>query len=146
VVVYGVLTDYDLSSWVASLKTNYTKTSQQRTGTPPYMAKELLMGTSNMHDVESLFYVMLLTCARHKFYHSGEGKWAMVMREGTLPYKDWFDERYYAKLGSLKGTFFTEMQTIELSPAFEDIRPWLEELQYCFSEGFELKHGHARRK
>ena len=40
--VYGVLTDYDLSSWAEEMKSSYTKTSQQRTGTPPYMAQELL--------------------------------------------------------------------------------------------------------
>ena len=67
--VYGVLTDYDLSSWTNSLNPDYTKTSQQRTGTPPYMAQELLRGLSPLHlyrhDVESLFYVMLLVSARH---------------------------------------------------------------------------------
>ena len=32
--VYGVPTDYDLSSWMDSLNPDYTKTSQQRTGIP----------------------------------------------------------------------------------------------------------------
>ena len=66
--VYGVLTNYDLSSWTDSLNPNYTKTSQQWTGTPPYMAQELLKGTSHLylyrHDVKSLFYIMLLMSAR----------------------------------------------------------------------------------
>ena len=59
-----MLTDYDLSSWTASLKTDCTKTS--------YMTQELLMGRSDIHrhDIESPFYVMLLTCARHKFDRS----------------------------------------------------------------------------
>ena len=43
--VYGPLTDYDLSSCAASLTTEYTKASQQRTGTPPYMTPVLLRGT-----------------------------------------------------------------------------------------------------
>jgi len=68
------------------------------------------------------------------------------MREGELPYQKWFNGQDYDTLGSFKESFFTRMKAIKLSPAFEDIRPWLEELQYCFSEGFELKHGHARRK
>ena len=70
----------------------------------------------------------------------------MVMREGKLPYEDWFNEPNYAKLGKVKASFFTEMEPIELSPAFEDIRPWLADLQYHFSEGFELKNNHERRK
>ena len=55
--VYGVLTDFDLSSWKKDLDDNYTRTSQQRTGTPPYMAQELLQGLSTIHlyrhDLES---------------------------------------------------------------------------------------------
>src|ERR1700753_780866 len=47
--VYGVVTEYDLSSWTEHLKGDYTRTSQQRTGTPPYMAQELLKGTSTSH-------------------------------------------------------------------------------------------------
>ena len=148
--VYGVLIDYDLSSWAASLKNNCTKTSQRQTGTPPYMAHEILTDASNIHlyrhDVESLFYIMLLTCARHRFSSSGKTKWSVVMRTGELPYERWFNVWDYDTLGSLKALFFTQMQPIELSPPFEDFRPWLEHLQYCFSDGFELKNNHERRK
>src|SRR5712691_3711440 len=60
--VHGVLTDYDLSSWMASLNSDYSKTSQQRTGTPPFMAYGLPDGKDTLHlyrhDVESLFYTM----------------------------------------------------------------------------------------
>ena len=65
----GSLTDYDLSSFMATMNSDYKKTSQQRTGIPPYMAHELLRGTSVLHlyrhDLESLFYIMLLTAACH---------------------------------------------------------------------------------
>ena len=153
--VYGVLTDYDLSSWTASLKTYYTKTSQQRTGTPPYMAFELLMGGSDTHlyrhDVESLFYIMLMVCGRHTIGHSngGTGKKAkeqVVMRKEGLPYGDWYNEWSYTKLGSIKAAFFSLMRDIELSPTFEDFRAWLKDLQYCFSDGFEAKGSYAKRK
>ena len=148
--VYGVLTDYDLSSWAASLKTDYTKTSQQRTGTPPYMAHELLTGASDIHlyrhDVESLFYIMLLTCARHQFDRNKEAKWPMVMREGKLPYGDWFNEPNYVKLGMFKAFFFSQTEDIELSPDFEGIRKWLMSLQYCFSDGFEAKNHYKKQK
>ena len=148
--VYGVLTDYDLSSWAASLTGDYTKTLQQRTGTPPYMAHELLTGESDIHlyrhDVESLFYIMLLLCARHEFDLNREAKWPLVMREGKLPYEDWFDEPKYAKLGMFKAFFFSQVEAIELFPAFEDIRKWLLHLQYSFSDGFELKYSYKKRK
>ena len=62
--VHGVLTDYDLSSFVETVKPDYTKTSQQRTRTPPHMALGLLRETSPLQphrqDLESLFYMMKL--------------------------------------------------------------------------------------
>ncbi|KAF9643615.1 hypothetical protein BDM02DRAFT_3123168 [Thelephora ganbajun] len=146
--VYGVLTDYDLSSWTKDLKTDYTRTSEQRTGTPPYMAQELLKGTSTTHlyrhDVESLFYIMLLMCGRHTFGHvkeraGKETKRQVVMREGNRPYEDWFDAPSYALLGKNKSSFFLDIEDIELSPAFEDFRTWLQSLQIAFSKGFTLK-------
>ena len=143
--VYGVLTDYDLSSWTESLNPDYTKTSQQRTGTPPYMAQELLKGTSPLHlyrhDIESLFYIMLLMSARHTIGTPEKEKEPRVLMRGStgLPYQKWFDQQDYDTLGSLKGTFFSDMQAIELSPVFEDFRPWLKGLQHCFSQGFKLK-------
>ena len=143
--VYGVLTDYDLSSWANSLNPDYTKTSQQRTGTPPFMAQELLRGTSPLHlyrhDVESLFYVMLLVSARHSIgVPEGQKRERVVMRGSTrLPYDRWFNQRDYDTLGSLKYTFLLDMHHIELSPDFEDFRPWLEDIQNCFSDGFALQ-------
>ena len=146
--VYGVLADYNLSSWKKDLRTDYTRTSQQRTGTPPYMAQELLGGTSTTHlyrhDVESLFYIMLMIGRHHKIgcmmdEASEQVKCQVVMREGKLPYAEWFNARNYASLGKDKRIFFLDMEAIELSPAFEDFRPWLKGLQYCFLKGFKLK-------
>jgi len=153
--VYGVLTDYDLSSWKKDLNNDYTRTSQQRTGTPPYMAQELLQGTSvthlYRHDLESLFYIMLLMGARHtiapaKGGPDTKGKSQVVKREGTRPYQTWFDTRLYTTLGSIKQCFIWNRTAIELSPAFEDFRLWLEDLCYDFSEGFQYKHHHLKTR
>ena len=142
--VYGVLTDYDLSSFTATMNSDYKKTSQQQTGTPPYMAHELLRGTSVLHlyrhDLESLFYIMLLTAARHTIgTPEREDKPRVILRRSrNLPYKDWFNEPRYRVLGSLKGSFLSESQPIALSRDFEDFCPWLEDLQQSFSSGFSL--------
>jgi len=62
------------------------------------------------------------------------------MRGSTgLPYQDWFNEPRYHTLGSLKESFFSDMQAIELSPVFEGFRPWLKYLQHRFSRGFFSK-------
>ena len=143
--VYGVLTDYDLSSSSDTMNSDYTKTSQQRTGTPPYMAQELLKGTSPLHlyrhDLESLFYIMLLMAARHTIgTPEGEKKPRVVMRGlRGLPYQNWFDEPRYDVLGLRKRAFLTDIEPIVLAPVFEDFRPWLVDLQNCFSVGLRLK-------
>jgi len=146
--VYGVLTDYDLSSWKKDLNDNYTRTSQQRTGTPPYMAHELLLGASTTHlyrhDLESLFYIMLLMGARHTIVPAKggpdtKGKAQVVMREGMRPYQMWFNAQPYTLLGSIKRTFISTRGAIELSPAFEDFRRWLEDLLYGFWRGVASK-------
>ena len=142
--VYGVLTDYDLSSFTATMNSNYKKTSQQRTGTPPYMALELLKGTSALHlyrhDLESLFYIMLLTAARHTIGtpRRDDNPRVVLRTSWVLPYQEWFNEPRYHVLGSLKGSFFSDMHLITLSRAFEDFLPWLKDLQQSFSSGFSL--------
>ena len=143
--VYGVLTDYDLSSWTAKMNSNYVKTSQHRTGTPPYMAQELLKGTSSVHlyrhDVESLFYIMLLTGVRHTIWIPKGLKNPQIMRRGStgLPYQHWFNEPRYRSLGSFKQTFFANQEAIELSKEFEAFRPWLRALRHKFYLGFKLR-------
>jgi serine/threonine protein kinase len=147
--VHGVLTDYDLSSWKATLAADDAKSPQQVPGTPPYMAQELLTGTSTTrlyrHDVESLFYVMLVICGHHTIsYARGAGNEAelrVVTREGELPYLMWF-ECHGHTLGCVKGCFLRNMGDIELSPSFQDFGGWLLRLQYAFSCGFSAKQQH----
>ena len=142
---YGVLMDYDLSSWTKDLKSDYTMTSQQRTGTPPYMAQELLNGTSRTHlyrhDLESLFYVMLLTTTRHTIgVADGMKKERLVMRNSKkLPFQSWFDQIDYEMLGSLKKSFLEDKKSIDLTPDFRDFRRWIRFLQINFMIGFKKK-------
>jgi len=143
--VYGILTDYDLSSWTKSLNPDCVKASEQWAGTPPYMANELLTGTSPIHlyrhDVESLFYIMLSMSAHHTIgIPKNADKPQVVVRKSVkLPYREWFNTQDYYTLGCRKGVFFFHSRTIELSPIFEDFRPWLRLLQRHFSRGFMLK-------
>ena len=143
--VYGVLTDYDLSSFTSTMNPDYKKTSQQRTGTPPYMAHELLIEASPLHlyrhDLESLFYIMLLTAARYTIATpEGEDRPRVILRNSwMLPFKDWFNQPRFNMLGSLKAIFILKSQPITLSPVFRDFLPWLRGLQRCFSTGFKHK-------
>ena len=150
--ICGVLTDYDLSSWTHHLKKDNTRTSQHRTGTPPYMAIELLSGTSSTHlyrhDIESLFYVMLVTCCRDTFglvqdETTKKPTGGVIMLDKRPPFQDWFGEQEYHKLGSYKRTFFSVMQAFRLPSIFKDFYPWLNSLQFQFSNGFRAKDAYT---
>ena len=147
--VYGVLTDYDLSLWTASLTSDYTKTSQQRAGTPPFMARGLLNGTDSLHlyrhDVESLFYVILILVTRYEIETPEKGEDGGVrMRQGLkmLPYQSWFDQPSYEALAAFKlGAIYNLKLRLDLSPTFEDFGCWLMKLRRSFSLGSLAKLG-----
>ncbi|KAK0460331.1 hypothetical protein IW261DRAFT_296014 [Armillaria novae-zelandiae] len=62
--VYGVLNDFDISF------SQTEAASLHRTGTLPYMAHDLLgqsdIGHLYRHDVETLYYVLLMLCCRYE--------------------------------------------------------------------------------
>jgi serine/threonine protein kinase len=147
--IYGVLTDFDLSSWRASLTSDYSKTSQQRTGTPPYMAYGLLDGSDPLHlyrhDLESLFYIMLMTATRYEIeVPKGRKSGGLQKRQwlGTPPFGDWFNQPSYRIIGALKRSFLTDLGSLDLSPDFEDFRFWLAFLRLSFQRGVTSKITH----
>ena len=148
--VYGVLMDFDLSSWTRSLAGNYTKTSQQRTGTPPYMAHGVLDGTDPMHmyrhDVESIFYIILMLATRYEVYSldDGVGGGLRARRElGQLPFHQWFNQSEYTTLSSSKHSFFGKpSMKLDLSPAFKDFGNWIQGLRRAFHAGFHSRESY----
>ena len=56
-----------------------------------------------------------------------------------LPFHDWFKQRNYKLLGSLKGAFLGDIEDINLLKSFEDFRPWLKFLQRRFCLGFKAQ-------
>ena len=145
--IYGVLTDFDLASWREDLKTDRMKTSQQRTGTPPYMAYGLLNGKDAVHlyrhDMESLFCIMLILATHYEIKAPDEGNEGGIRpRNGKLPYQRWFNEPLYEDLASLKRDSFSDLTPHNLSPGFEDFRSWLWNLHLTFRRGIREKEIH----
>ena len=147
--VYGVLADFDLSSWTKDMNEDYSKTSQQRTGTPPFMAYELLDGSEGLHlyrhDLESLFYIMLILVTHYEIQPSTEkeeGGLRVRQGSGELPYKLWFGEPTYKALAHYKHGLFSVREPLDLSPDFEDFREWLEELRLSFRLGIHAKENY----
>ena len=143
----GVLTDFDLSSRTKDLVKDYMRTSQQRTGTPPYMAHGLLDGSDDRHlyrhDLESLFYIMLIIATHYEIELPTEEKdGGMRTRDGKLPYQRWFDEPSYEALASFKLSLFTKSTNLDLSPSFKDFDGWLIDLCDSFLQGFLYQRGY----
>ena len=144
--VYGVLIDFDLASRTQHLAKDYTRTSQQRTGTPPYMAYGLLNGSDGRHlyrhDLESLFYIMLIVATHYEIQLPTGGKsGGLRTRQGfkELPYELWFNQPSYKTLASFKATLITTRTGFDLSPSFKNFRGWLMSLRHSFWRGFRYK-------
>ena len=152
--VYGVLTDFDLSSWRKDLANDYSKTSQQRTGTPPYMAFGMLDESEPVHlyrhDVESLFYILLILTTHYEIQAPGKGKkktGGLRMRKESepLPFHDWFNESSYKALGRFKHSFLSKAEKTHLSPNFQDFGHWVENLRRSFRLGLRSQGEHIDR-
>ncbi|KAJ3964119.1 hypothetical protein EV361DRAFT_812579 [Lentinula raphanica] len=131
---YGVLPDWDLASWADDLRT----TSRYRTGTRPSMAHEQQAHRwegphQYRHDVEALFYVMVL----FTFLYSKPGKAVSKPVDEQFHYEKWhqFDD----------GTLYSKKCMImalnspwepPVTPFFIHFSDWLYDIKGCFCWGF----------
>ncbi|KAF9648772.1 hypothetical protein BDM02DRAFT_2074501 [Thelephora ganbajun] len=116
-------------------------------GTPPFMAHELLDETDAVHlyrhDLESIFYIMLILATHYEIHAPEEGEDGGVrVREGKLRFRTWFETSNYKMLSSGKWAFFTKLRTFEVSPSFKDFHGWLLMLQESFAIRFQAKGQH----
>ncbi|KAK0475749.1 hypothetical protein IW261DRAFT_1492684 [Armillaria novae-zelandiae] len=126
--IRGVLNDFDLSSVIPLQEA----TSLHRTGTPPYMAHELLgqsdIGHLYRHDVEAFYYVLLMLCCRYEIVWSPEGNAMKELSEDKkdLPFEKWYDRTTsWETLADAKHHFLTSVKPIPLSKSFSAFLPWL---------------------
>ncbi|KAJ3892936.1 protein kinase [Lentinula edodes] len=135
--VYGVLNDFDLSSRVRDMDNG--PTSNQRTGTRPFMSLDLLNpvwkgGHFYRHDLESLFYIILCLACRYQ----APGMPAPEPR----PYSRWFSGTDREVLTD-KNMFLTDplvlSDVLPIQPYFVDFEPWLKHIYYLISEGYHAR-------
>lgn len=154
--ICGVLNDFDLSSYRKDLLEGSPSTSLQRTGTPPFMALDLLKDNGGgtvrhlyRHDLESLFYVLVIVLSHHQYDMPTEGLPEGEVQKATglklrtqaeQVYDHWFDARKtWTELYEKKRTFF-EANAPEviggLSEDFEAMKDWVESLRKMFKLGY----------
>ncbi|KAK0189819.1 hypothetical protein F5146DRAFT_932325 [Armillaria mellea] len=135
--IRGVLNDFDLSS----LRSATGASSNQRTGTLPYMAYELLFNDENgqprkhlyRHDVESIFYVILLLFCRYKFVGMKNSS-----EEARRKVPSQFDHWYTltrAELKRAKGDFTRYDASPMVNSGFHDFQAWIDGIYQQFILG-----------
>ncbi|SJL01227.1 uncharacterized protein ARMOST_04545 [Armillaria ostoyae] len=136
--IFGVLNDFDLSSLIPIEEA----TSLRRTGTPPYMAFDLLKEEKDSgphlyrHDLEAIFYVMLMICCRQSIIKKPQPHGTSQLEEISGNFSEWFDrEMSWNFLAKVKTSFFLDDQPLPVSPCFEGFRPCLNIIRSQFAEG-----------
>jgi hypothetical protein len=142
--IYGVLIDYDLPLFFKNSKQG--PSTKQQMGTMSYMALDLILPTLTKrlyrHDLESLFYVIVVLVTR---YDGGE-------EIEDPPFQDWFEpepewlrivkfEPTPKWLKSVKYSFLRELPAQPTS-TFENLGYFLLRMRIMFSDGYLAQHKH----
>ncbi|KAF5365890.1 hypothetical protein D9757_011033 [Collybiopsis confluens] len=131
--VYGVLNDFDLSSLLTRM--DKSPTSKHRTGTKPFMARDLLAsnwdkGHLYRHDLESLFYITLIVSC----HYTGPST-----RASTLLFEDWFNGVDQV-VSSAKYTFISfELPQPLVQTYFNGFTQWLVTIRQMLDEGYKSR-------
>jgi len=145
--VYGVLADFDISSWTKDLK-DYAKMSPHMIkGTIPFMAYELLSKRTDIlhmyrHDLEAMLYNILVLATNYEIRPPTEEEGGGLRRRqelAELPYEEWFNASSSMAIACFKRSFFSNLQPFDLPPSFEGFREWLWELRLSFRQGIRAK-------
>ncbi|KAJ3804660.1 hypothetical protein F5876DRAFT_70448 [Lentinula aff. lateritia] len=142
---YGVFNDWDLAMWLD--KRDGILTSQFRTGTRPYMAHEQHSPDWEglhryRHDVESLFYVILLLATlfsnpREKNHEHSKKR---------QPYTQWFTQGHdFLHLNKISIIFVASWQPTP-THFFSAFHGWLKRLHDTMNDGFLASAAYVNRQ
>ncbi|KAG7443264.1 uncharacterized protein BT62DRAFT_903585 [Guyanagaster necrorhizus] len=138
----GVLNDFDLSAY----RHETGPSLRQRIGTLPYMAYELLANDENgqppmhlyRHDVESIFYTILLLCCRYEVVakQGPDGHPILERTRVHSPFDHWYVLNR-AGLNAQKCVFLMgRFQSYpEVNSGLTDFQPWVSGLYSRFMAG-----------
>ncbi|KAJ3768514.1 protein kinase [Lentinula raphanica] len=130
--VYGVLNDFDLSSYVCDMNDASSSEAGTRSGTTPFMSPDLLnpfweRGHFCRHDLESLFFIMLCVSCRYK--QPG------VASPEPRAFAKWFSGSDDEAL-LYKSVFLQNAHRLPVQPYFADFHPWLTAIRKFVFHGY----------
>ncbi|KAF8881130.1 hypothetical protein CPB85DRAFT_432249 [Mucidula mucida] len=147
---FGVPNDFNLASLREDLESD-TATSSQRTGTPPFMAMDLQDPDTKdvrhlyRHDLESLFYVLVMFVVRHKIVNSKkrDGPAYAIHLADNPQLEAWFDaKKRWEDLHATKTTFCMKKPAVVkamIQPDFKCFEPWVTQLKSLFRKGLNAR-------
>jgi hypothetical protein len=139
--IYGVLNDFDLSYQMTDEHpTPDQPSSNQRTGTLPFMAIDLLRDNPTVHgyrhDLESFMWVILFHIGQYQ-----DGK--SVGTSG--PYYKWLLGDYHYKMVLKKYEIIFHRAEPVAQPAFRPLLRWIHDLAYMFVEAWVTESKHKQK-
>lgn len=150
--IYGVLNDFDLSSFRDAVG---NVAWVRRTGTTPFMSIDLLRGLQDhyyRHDLESIFYVLLTVGSLYELLPSKASSspdpflprhiFRSTLNDNDTGVVSWFRFKTLDILIDNKRTLLWDGARIHLTPSFECLRPWLDDMRLQFADGYSARMGH----
>ncbi|KAF5358711.1 hypothetical protein D9757_013024 [Collybiopsis confluens] len=131
--VYGVLNDFDLSSFRTRMDEG--PTSKHRTGTKPFMARDLLHADWDKvhryrHDLESLFYIILILSCHYS---------DPTTQASSLPFKVWFDQTDDLIASSKTDFLISPSPKFPVQTYFRPFTVWLHDICRMLGMGYVIR-------
>ncbi|KAF6753295.1 hypothetical protein DFP72DRAFT_428272 [Ephemerocybe angulata] len=137
--VAGILNDWDMAKFVDTAQDGVTA-GHHRTGTPPFMALDLIHGRDRVHhlrhDLESFFYILIWAVFHYKL-HPTNGTKAALPHEKVANWLGTPDQIYAAKNGLMMSMEYHEvLQSMmrERSEWVDVVKTWIEPLHKCIRD------------
>ncbi|CAA7261251.1 unnamed protein product [Cyclocybe aegerita] len=138
--IWGVLNDFDLASEVGEDGKVPASSADHRTGTLPFMAKELAKGRSlslpspihyYRHDLESFFYILVWAAVHYTFKKDRRGK--SIRRATPEIMRGWNrNSSAYSEKACFYDQKFSDIGAL-VQPDFKDLwKKWVVPLWYMF--------------
>ncbi|KAF6761360.1 hypothetical protein DFP72DRAFT_842919 [Ephemerocybe angulata] len=144
--VTGILSDWDTANFVDTaaqdgcVRVRVSAGHQHRTGTPPFMALDLLHGRDRIHhprhDLESFFYILIWAVFHYKL-HPTNGTKAALPHEKVANWLGTPDQIYDAKvklMGSMEYREVFQSMMRERGEWVSLVKTWIEPLRKCIRD------------
>ncbi|KAG5638556.1 hypothetical protein H0H81_011902 [Sphagnurus paluster] len=147
-IVKGILNDWDMASYVDDNDEIQLSTATHRTGTVPFMARDLLV-TENppphlyRHDLESFFYILVWAALHYDFTKKKRSRVKEVVEA--------WNDNMFRNAQNAKGVFFLDKGSRDfvlerVKSGSISLLPWIHSLWTIFNQGIAAVNSGGDKK